>query len=103
MSTTTVRHRPPKHLSPATRRWFAEICEQYSFESHHLRVLQAAAEAWDRCQAAREVVTAEGLIVSTRLGERKPHPAISVERDNRLAFLRAIRELGLDLDQPGGR
>jgi P27 family predicted phage terminase small subunit len=97
----TVRHRPPRHLSDASRKWFAQVSEAYDLESHHLRILQAAAEAWDRAQAARELVTAEGLVVTSRLGERKPHPAVAIERDARAAFLRATRELGLDLDQPG--
>jgi P27 family predicted phage terminase small subunit len=97
----TVKHRPPRHLSDASRRWFAEVSEAYELESHHLRILQAAAEAWDRCVAARDLVTTEGIVVTSRLGERKPHPAVAIERDSRVAFLRAVRELGLDLGEPG--
>jgi hypothetical protein len=42
--------RPPKHLSPASKRWFKDIVASYDgLESRHIRLLTLAAEAWDRC------------------------------------------------------
>jgi phage terminase small subunit len=67
--------------------------------SYHLLLLQAAAEAWDRYQAAREQLDREGLVIPGRQGP-KPHPAIAVERDSRLGFARLIRELDLDVEPP---
>jgi hypothetical protein len=50
---------------------------------------------------ARQLVQSEGLTVTDRFGQRKPHPAFSIERDSRTAFLRAVRELALgDEDLP---
>jgi hypothetical protein len=63
---------PPRHLSPAAQ-----------LEPHHLAVLTKALEASDRADAARLVIDREGLLVSSRLGERKAHPLLSLERDSR--------------------
>jgi P27 family predicted phage terminase small subunit len=88
--------KPPRHLRAATRRWFAEVVGEYDLESHHVRLLQAACEAWDRTQQAREALSRDGLTVATDSGSVKSHPAIAIERDSRLAFARLLRELDLD-------
>jgi phage terminase small subunit len=49
---------------------------------------------------AQELLTTEGLTVTDRYLTPKRHPAVTIERDSRIAFLRAMRELGLDLDDP---
>ena len=36
----------PRHLSPATKAWWKTVCSEYEMQSHHLRLLQNAAEAW---------------------------------------------------------
>jgi phage terminase small subunit len=71
----------------------------YDLEPHHQRLLQAACEAWDRLQEAREVLRQEGTYVEGRYGPRA-HPAVAVERDSRVAFARLLRELDLD-GEPG--
>ena len=87
----------PQHLAPGTRAWFSSVASTYVLEEHHLRLLQLAAEAWDRCQQAREAITRDGLIMLTT---GKAHPAVAIERDSRLAFARLIRELDLDAEPP---
>jgi phage terminase small subunit len=91
---------PPAHLSPSARLWWTTTVETYELEPHHLLLLQAAAEAWDRCQAARAQIDSEGLTVSGREGCVHAHPCVSIERDNRLAFARMLRELDLDVEPP---
>lgn len=44
------RWKPPAYLAPATRRWFAEIELAFELESHHVRLLTLAGEAWDEGQ-----------------------------------------------------
>lgn len=90
----------PSHLRAATRRWFAAVCDTWQLEEHHQRLLQLAAEAWDRSQQAREVIARDGLTVSTRAGGLKLHPACRVEESSRIAFARLLRELDLDVDPP---
>ena len=86
----------PKHLQPETRQWFAGIVAEHDLTSSELRTLQAALEAWDRAQEALERIAKDGAYLPNRFGELRPHPALSVERDARIGFLRAMRELALD-------
>lgn len=90
----------PDHLRPTTAEWFTGVLDDFELDAHHIRLLTLAAEAWDRCQAAREIVDAEGLIVLDRFGQQKQHPAIAIERDARVGFCRVLRELALDIDEP---
>ena len=92
--------KPPRHLLAPTRRWFAEVLEQYELEAHHLKLLTLAAESWDRCSQARAIIDAQGLTYLDRFDAPRQRPEISIERDNRLAFVRIIRELDLDIDAP---
>jgi phage terminase small subunit len=85
----------PAHLSPTSKRWYLNITESYQLDSHHLLILQLAAEAFDRVQQARVILESEGIILTTKSGT-KPHPAVMVERDNRLAFARLVAQLQLD-------
>ena len=87
---------PPAHLSDEAAAIWSRAVEAYVLEHHHLRVLQAACEAWDRLQGARRVLDDEGIVIRDRFGVAKPHPANAIELDARIAFARLIRELRLD-------
>jgi P27 family predicted phage terminase small subunit len=86
----------PEYLEPATREWFAAIVADFELESHHLKLLTLAAEAWDRCQQARQALADHGLTYSAANGDPRARPEVAIERDSRLAFARLVRELGLD-------
>lgn len=88
--------KPPAHLEPLTRKWFSLVCEEYDLESHHLKLLQAAAESWDRMQSARAVLDAEGISYKNRFGDPCARPEVAVERDAKVSFARLVRELRLD-------
>jgi len=94
--------RAPGHLQPATRKWWRSVASDYVLESHHLRLLTLAAEAWDRCQQARELLAVNGLTFEDRWGQPHGRPEIAVERDSRLAYARLLRELDLDIEAPRG-
>lgn len=96
MSETAKSQRPPAHLSPATRKFWRIILDEFALESHHLRTLEAACQAWDRYQQAREILAKAGLTFTDRLGNVRARPECKVEADARTAYLRAMRELGLD-------
>ena len=93
--------RPPDHLRPPTQVWWTSVLKDYALEDHHLRLLQAACESWDRAQEAREILARDGIVVGGREGGMRPHPAVGIERDSRLAFVRTLRELDLDVEAPG--
>jgi len=81
------------------RAFWGSLVAEYDLESHHLAILQAACEARDRLDEARATIERDGPYTQGRWGA-KAHPAIAVERDSRLAHLRCLRELGLDLESP---
>lgn len=88
----------PPHLRESTQAWWRSVLMNYELEDHHLRLLQLAAEAWDRCQEARELLARDGLIMAGREGGMRPHPAVAIERDSRIGFSRLVRELDLDVE-----
>jgi phage terminase small subunit len=87
---------PPLDLSGAARAWWRATVEEFELEPHHVRTLAEAAFAWDRCQQARSLVNQQGLVVQDPSGQLRPHPAIAIEHDSRLAYLRAMHQLDLD-------
>ena len=95
---TIPNSRPaPDHLSKSAAEWWREAITDYDFEPHHYRILQAACEAWDRMQEAREALAAHGGLTFTDKNETiRAHPAVAMERDARVAFARLVRELDLD-------
>ena len=92
---------PPKHLSNETSLWWKQLVEDYALEPHHLRLLRLACEAWDRCQQAREAIEEHGLTCQDRFGQVRTRPEVQIERDSRIAFARILRELALDVSEPG--
>lgn len=91
---------PPSHLSAEAAAWWGKVAADYMLESHHWKLVQAACEAWDRCQQAREVLADQGLVFVDKHGQPRAHPAVAIERDARIAFARVLRELQLDVDAP---
>lgn len=92
----------PRTLSEPSRKLWRTFVAGYLMKPHHLEVLRAALEARDRMHEAQEAIRRDGPYTEGRYG-LKSHPGIAVERDARMAMLRALRELGLDLadkDQP---
>jgi phage terminase small subunit len=89
------------HLQSATRKWFQQICRDFALESHHLRILLVAAEMWDRSVSARDSIAEHGLMIEDRYGCLKANPACELERSSKTLFLKAVRELGLDVTEPG--
>lgn len=97
-----LKIRPPGHLRKPTARWWQSVVADYAMESHHLRLLQLAAEAWDRAEQAKEAIAEHGLTFTDRFGQPHARPEVAIERDSRLAFARLIRELDLDAEPPAG-
>jgi P27 family predicted phage terminase small subunit len=93
----------PAHLEPATQAWYRHVCETWVLEPHHLRLLQAAAEAWDIAQAARASVARDGLTIATADGSVKAHPCLTVATAARAQFASLLAQLELDeAGRPGG-
>lgn len=88
--------RVPAHLSDESKKTWRRIASEYELTPDAAMLLQTAMENWDRAQAARELVTREGLVLN---GKR--HPATDIEKQCYSLFLRTMRQLGLDIVPPG--
>jgi P27 family predicted phage terminase small subunit len=87
----------PAHLSPETKAWWERVLQEYQLEPHHLRLLQLAAESWDRGQVARrELEEHGGVTFRDQAGNIRSHPATAIQRDSAVLFARVMRELDLD-------
>lgn len=95
-----TRPRPPAHLGAEARKWWQGVVSEYQLEGHHLKLLQAAAECWERLQQARQTIAEQGATFQDDRGNFRAHPAVAIERDSRIGFARLIRELDLDTE-PG--
>lgn len=51
-------------------------------------------------QQARRIIGKHGILIQNRYGNLTANPAVAIEKDSRTAFLRAVRELDLDIDPP---
>jgi phage terminase small subunit len=100
MKTKQAALLPPKHLRADTAAWFTSITKEYELDSHHVRLLVKASEAWDRSEQAREAIAKHGMTYQDRFGAPRARPECAIERDSRLAFARLVRELGLDVAPP---
>lgn len=93
--------RPPTYLLKEGRQFWSKTLKEFDLvEAHDLERLEHACHCLDRLAEARAEVDKEGPYFVDRFGQPKEHPSLKVERDNKVLFIRIIRELRLDLDQP---
>ncbi len=86
---------PPAHLSRRSKQFWRALTGRYAFDIEHIEVLRKALEASDRADEAGEQLRREGITITDKYGQAKPHPATSIELHNRAAFLRFIEALKL--------
>ncbi len=86
----------PSHLKAPGRRLWLSATGDFEIDPPGLELLRLACEALDRADEARVAIERDGAYVAGRYANIiRPHPALAVERDSRLAAARLIRELGL--------
>jgi phage terminase small subunit len=87
---------PPDGLSAEMQGFWRQVVATWRLDARHLQILEEACRARDRCTEARRVVDEKGILISGgRYGDRQ-NPAVQVERDSRLSFLRCMRALHLE-------
>ena len=88
---------PPAHLSPAAVAIWWHLGPTRCKTVGRQLLLQAALEAWDRAEACRVTIEAEGMVADTKsTGARHAHPLLRVEKEARAQFIRISHELALD-------
>jgi P27 family predicted phage terminase small subunit len=91
--------KPPKSLSTDASTMWKQLQTEYQIiDKGGLIILTAACESFDRMCEARALVENEGMTIEDRFGQKKPHPAVIIERDARAAMLAAVKQLNLDLE-----
>ena len=94
-----MSQKPPSHLSTAAKRLWNDILDEYAIDDPAGQIiLRVALEALDRSQEARKAINKAGMTVTGRDGQVRSHPLLTVERDNRAAFLAGLKALQLDLE-----
>jgi|SRR5579862_7033253 len=101
--------KPPNHLTPAAKKIWKAIVDEYQIDSAAELVLVTLLEARDRREEARALIAKEGTYTKNRFDEARVHPAVAVERDSAAIMTRCWRLLGFDqeprgeLGRPAGR
>ena len=86
----------PLYLSAEMRKFWKRATGDYELEADAKLILKTACEAFDRAAQARELIAKDGILLNNRR-----HPAIDIEAQAQGLFLRAMRQLGLDIEPPG--
>ena len=91
---------PPPHLSARSKVFWRLMVNDYALDDPPAReLLMRCCDSMDRADSARTILSEEGLTVTDRYGQVKPHPAAGLELQSRTAVARLLRELRV-LDPP---
>ena len=96
MSRTSPRPKAPAHFSAKAKVLWKKLNEQFEFEPDAVQTLAVGLENLDLADKARELLRAEGVVVA---GKR--HPAADIAKQCDGMYLRALRQLALDVVQAG--
>ena len=61
-------------------------------------IITSALEALQRLREAQSILERDGLLVHDSRGNPRSHPMLLIERDNRVIFLKSMRELSIDTE-----
>jgi hypothetical protein len=92
------RPAPPGHLGEDGRALWHGVQHEYSIDDPAgLELLRQAAECADRIASVRRQIDEQGEMLTIR-GVPRVHPLCQVERDQRAALVRCLKNLNLDLE-----
>ncbi len=86
----------PRYFSAKSRKLWRQIHGQYELEPEAAELLRVGIENLDLADKARKLLRGEGLVLNG-----KKHPASDAVKLHDGMFMRAIRQLGLDIVAPG--
>ena len=81
---------PPAGLASAGRRLWRSVLSDFELAEHERVLLREACRVADMCAGLADVVAAEGVMATTRLGEQKVHPAVVELRQQRIVLARLV-------------
>lgn len=90
------------HLEAPERKLWRDFTESGDMgDAYSQKLLLTALEAHQRARKAREAIDKEGMTVTDKWNQTKPHPLLTCERDSRSAFLTAMKMLNIDVIESG--
>lgn len=91
---------PPADLGATGKALWLRLVAAYKVDDEHGQtVLALACRAADREQACRRRIEKDGVAVTDKWGQTKPHPLLAAERDARAQVLAALRALALPIPE----
>lgn len=96
---STLSTAPPRCLSAKSKVIWNSILSEFSLSTENLALLQLGLENLDLANNARELLRTQGLVTS----EGKRNPASDAVKLHDGMFLRALRQLGLDVINKGAK
>jgi P27 family predicted phage terminase small subunit len=86
---------PPDHLSAEMKLFWETIFAKQRLQIHHIPLFQKAVESYDRAEAARKIIEAEGMTFKDRFGQPRARPEANIEAVARAQFHKLISDCGL--------
>ena len=87
---------PPADVGAAALAWWRSIVSEWRLAPDELAILGEATRALDRVEQARAAMKRDGTFVPSLHGDgERLHPGYVLERDQRLAFGRLVKQLNL--------
>src|SRR5215470_1511069 len=90
---------PPHHLQQS-KDWWRLVTAEFELEKYQYVVLQSACEALDTYWHALSELKRHGLTFIDSKNMIRARPEAAIARDARTSFLRALRELRLNVEEP---
>lgn len=97
-----TNHTPPlapDDLGPEASRFWDDVVRDYTLADFQLAILETACHAKHMESECLRILAAEGFTVETGAGMIRARPEATILRDARAAFLRACKDLNLEIDQ----
>jgi hypothetical protein len=92
---------PPAGASALALRWYHDVMQTYAITDMDGRMtLHAIVRSFDRAERCRELIEAQGEVVTGRDGQVRVHPLCAAERDARAAMMQALRHLDIGVLAP---
>jgi len=87
----------PDGLSDQAKKLFIRLQKEWAIsDSAGVLTLTTLVQAADRLWEAQRLLKAEGCITTDRWGQKKAHPATTIEREARAGMLACLKSLSLD-------
>lgn len=94
---TKPKHPPaPPEMSPEARALWRRIVAEFEFDAGEREVLEALCRAYQRQREAQAILDRDGIVMTTRFGEVRAHPAVAIARDSATLLARLVSQLKLE-------